>query len=220
MIFPPSNSKDLEALENNESRVWSPPPPAYNRKLSASPKSPRKREKVKFTPHTLPDYSSDEEEPAIRPSFGQRSSTATLVNSQSSRGFGVLTSEPGKLRKPWVASQQPEYSDYEEELNPKVAGDAEEKWEPGFIRKASLTSSSGAAPSSTSTSTKVAPAAAPMPVPATPSLIKAIERVREAQYVAVTGAPGVVHAPKPSMGDEGRWTQFWEDVKKKSNESS
>lgn len=128
----------------------------------------------------------------------------------------------------------PEYSDYEEDVTSSKPQQADD-WSPGFMKRhrsanaASAVSSSG----SQRTAVNATPGSPPLgAVPATPSLIKALDRVALAQQAAFASA---TPSSRPG-GDDGlprvdeneeqfgakavKWDHFWKEVKEKSGRNS
>jgi hypothetical protein len=156
-----------------------------------------------------------------------------------------------KLNKPkegfFIMNGAPEYSDYEEDLasinvkrQEKEASTREDKaWSPGFLQRHASSQTSSARSSSQATTAVDPNALMPIPVPATPSLIKALDRIAIAQKDAFGKAPprpGLPHTqssnvglheglpttvkqqiPKPPEGP--KWNEFWRDVDDKVRES-
>ncbi|KAI0655484.1 hypothetical protein C8Q70DRAFT_1020299 [Cubamyces menziesii] len=201
----------------------------------------RTREVIKFDPldpYTLSD--SDEEEdlkkavPAFVRSPTRTDSMATLTNDS-----------PLAPKSSGRRVQIDSLSDDEEDVTVIATRDGNtspsgEKWSPDFIRRHSQRhlnhgpSSAGfsqAASSSNGTSSSNTLTPAVLPVPATPSLIKAVERVNAAQQEAFTnqaarsteGLP-MISALGSAEESRGRqpharghnWDAFWHDVKTKA----
>lgn len=113
----------------------------------------------------------------------------------------------------------PDYSDYEEDVT------ATKEWQAGLLAKRSGSlekqrSASGGGQSSATLSAGTPPLGA---VPATPSLIKALDRIKEAQKVAFVpdGMPRMASSdgrlsPKrqgPATSQKEHWDGFWKDVR-------
>ncbi|KAL1662945.1 hypothetical protein GGF50DRAFT_116493 [Schizophyllum commune] len=153
------------------------------------------REAVKFRPFGKDISDSDDEEGDVldtpppparpwlqsRPSFGSTNTTATLVDHNTVALVDHVddreldaAAERVKIRNK-LGTDSPDYSDYEEDVTTTAHGGSEE-WR--------RTSSAGGRVSSSgghSSATLTSPLGA---VPATPSLIKAIDRIQQAQKVA------------------------------------
>ncbi|KAL1685576.1 hypothetical protein GGG16DRAFT_129328 [Schizophyllum commune] len=162
------------------------------------------REAVKFRPFGKDISDSDDEEGDVldtpppparpwlqsRPSFSSTNTTATLVDHNTVALVDHVddreldaAAERVKIRNK-LGTDSPDYSDYEEDVTTTAHGGSEE-WR--------RTSSGGGRVSSSgghSSATLTSPLGA---VPATPSLIKAIDRIQQAQKVAFApdGMPGV-----------------------------
>ena len=171
-----------------------------------------------------------------RPSLS-RNSSVTLADEDMHRSSAEkdVQLEPPRLR---TGIETPDYSDFEDDVTagatrrPPSALDGA-GWQPGFLRRASLkaeseahTSPSGvpsqrSAPSSQRTAVEqpgssslpgssVPPAFTP--VPATPSLIRAIERVQAAYNPATSPAHDAASAEPKGP----KWNSFWQEVKAKA----
>lgn len=129
----------------------------------------------------------------------------------------------------------PDYSDVEEDVAAATLARRESRhapgWSPDFMRQHTARSTSGGlmtpGGSERGSGLTTAPATPLRSVPATPSLIRAIERVNQAQEVAygfpVPQPPAKIEdaALLANAGDEQekgeRWVSFWRDVKQKAN---
>ncbi len=202
----------------------------------------RNREAVKFRPlGQLESSDSEEDDPKGSPLRGGRpwlkqrhsmtSTTPTLV-SDSERDTKVKLPDDidydqeiqklGQLKRKNVVSglgegEVPDYSDLEEDLTSVSHRKTDEEWSPGFIKRYrssnTLSSSHGTAVESPSPPTGA--------VPATPSLIKALDRIALAQKDAF-GPRGREGLPRIEDEDENRgdgWADFWRDVRDKSGKS-
>ncbi|KAI0325043.1 hypothetical protein GY45DRAFT_1330853 [Cubamyces sp. BRFM 1775] len=207
----------------------------------------RTREVIKFDPldpYTLSD--SDEEDdfkkavPAFVRSPTRTDSMATLTNDSP-----VATKHTTETRPSGRRVQMDALSDDEEDVTAiatreRNTSPSGEKWSPDFIRrhsqrqlnhKPSSAGFSQAASSSYGTSSSNTLTPAVLPVPATPSLIKAVERVNAAQQEAfanqaarsmeglpMTSALGSAEEPRgPQPHPRGHnWDAFWHDVKTKA----
>ncbi|KAL1703092.1 hypothetical protein EV121DRAFT_208674 [Schizophyllum commune] len=152
------------------------------------------REAVKFRPFGKDLSDSDEEGDVLdtpppparpwlqsRPSFSSTNTTATLSTTLIDDRELDAAAERVKIRNK-LGTDSPDYSDYEEDVTTTAHGGSEEwrRTSSGGGRASSVggrTSSSGGHSSATLTSPLGA-------VPATPSLIKAIDRIQQAQKVA------------------------------------
>ncbi|KAH9841345.1 uncharacterized protein C8Q71DRAFT_700444 [Rhodofomes roseus] len=202
----------------------------------------RTREAVKFSPLNVDDLSSssdddddsdlDDLKPPVkswavehRPSLS-RNSSVTLAN-DGDQGVKNEGLHPPK------ANAEPDYSDFEEDVAAgalrRSTGPEGEPWTPAFIRRHSLKGESGtpsisSKPSSSqrtaverTSSPITAPGSPFTPVPATPSLIRAIERV-QAAYIPPESSPPL---PASANGHEEhpkgpKWNTFWQEVKSKA----
>jgi len=176
------------------------------------------------------------------------SSTATLVERRkTTRPFTYLPSldyekeieaVKDKLRRNGAGGVdgEVEYSDYEEDASSTRGRSGSsftadgERWSPAFLARHQPTSPPKPPPRSTTTQIPGA-----MPVPATPSLIKAIERIAVAQKDAfgIAGGVSVGDPTKPNhvsdITEEGepdlanqmqrapRWEEFWREVRVKAH---
>lgn len=217
------------------------------------PGAKRTRRAIRFHPVDEEAFSSSDEEPFLddppRRSRSLRTdSSATLTNSRSepdwkalpamSKGdFDVL--EPPRPR----GADIPEYSDCEEDITTAVRDRDAPRWTPAFIRRHSARSIAGAGggagtppPRAVGENSLPQPAAAApatraaLPVasvPATPSLIRAVERIAAAQetvYRAQTQTPpsagpatsGLPVSTSPQHTNPA-WNSFWSEVKAKAS---
>jgi len=202
----------------------------------------RTREAVKFNPLDTGDLSSSSEDdsdgddlkPPVkswaiehRPSLS-RNSSVTLANDDDK------DVRKGGLQLPKADADAPDYSDFEEDLAAgalrRSNGPEAEPWTPSFLRRHSLKEGSGA-PSTTSapssshrTAVEQAPSttssshAPPFtPVPATPSLIRAIERVQAAYTPPdLSPAPAASAHGSEEHSKGPKWNSFWQEVKTKA----
>ncbi|KAJ6504256.1 hypothetical protein C8R47DRAFT_1174810 [Mycena vitilis] len=206
----------------------------------------RGRGAVKFRPGEHDGLTSDEDDdeeddplspgsPKVqRPWLRQKmsmASTATLVDEPSSspksRDKIDFDKEMGRVRakqKKWGADggEAPEYSDYEEDVTSLAlrdgGGGKDKEWSPGFLKRhrsgATNALSSTASQRTAVSSTANAPKGA---VPATPSLIKALDRIAVAQKDAYSDADGLPEAGSPRDEYRGpRWDDFWKEVRDKA----
>ncbi|KAF4581475.1 hypothetical protein EYR40_009761 [Pleurotus pulmonarius] len=246
IIFPPTSSTpDLKSARGFDASVPSlhkhddalslPRSPGFLRKSRSQTRfSPgaKKREAVKFRPMGELSSDSEDERDSVprRPWLKHNSSAstdATLVDAKQSRGFDArgldYDKELAKLQALGKArdiqkGSIPEYSDNEDEQPSKSVG------------ASSATSHTAIAQLSPSASLQ--PAHIPLaPVPATPSLIKALDRVAIAQKQAF-GSPtaktdGLPQATLPPSADvplgsravpTGRWQDFWREVDDKARQ--
>jgi hypothetical protein len=199
----------------------------------------KKRGGVKFRPVGDGGLSSDDDEEedqlsptspkAPRPWLRQKmsmASTTTLVDDPASpKGKDIdFDKEMGRIRgakKRGAEGEAPEYSDYEEDLTSLANKDAskDKDWSPGFLKR--HRSGANAASSTTSQRTAVSNGkSAPLgAVPATPSLIKALDRIAVAQKDAFSDADadGMPDGSAPPEEYKGaRWGDFWKDVREKA----
>jgi len=174
----------------------------------------------------------------------QSNSTATLVDETiQNRSTGAehldLAKETEKVKtamKGYLDREAPDYSDYEEDVTVsatrnRIPRDAP-GWAPPFLQRHSspaLAPRHAMAPYGilrpSFASAHSAPAVSPdvpltsVPVPATPSLIRAIDRISQAQQAAYARWPSDdAGLPPPSDKPEiprhsGGWQSFWRDVK-------
>ncbi|KAF8158509.1 hypothetical protein B0H34DRAFT_709150 [Crassisporium funariophilum] len=163
------------------------------------------------------------------PSRSYSSSTPTLVDGRLGRKHddGVVPqtldydAEIAQLKKQRGSKDERDYSDYEEDLTAQrvrgVDGDEEGRkgWSPKFLQRHQSAQAQGQTPM--------------MPVPATPSLIKALDRIAVAQR-DVYGQPIANQVPlhelesgdaerrqsSPKQERAPRWEEFWREVKVKA----
>ncbi|KAJ7489469.1 hypothetical protein FB451DRAFT_1024640 [Mycena latifolia] len=206
----------------------------------------KKRGAVKFRPVGHDGLSSDEDEeddpfrspqrsptspklqrPWLRQKMSMASTTPTLVDDASAKGKDIdFDKEMERVRgakKRNADSEAPEYSDYEEDVTSMgAAKDAskDKDWSPGFMQRhrsaANAVSSSASQRTAVSSNTKSPPLGA---VPATPSLIKALDRIAVAQKDAFSpGAPadGMPNATPREEYKGARWDDFWKEVRDKA----
>lgn len=195
------------------------------------------RRPVKFRPTDEESLSSSDDDDDLPPK------KPLVPRSLSAASSTTLTNGDSTLRPPnRKISDIPDYSDYEEDLGVvgrgKVSRD-DPAWTPEFIRKHSTRPSASRADSSTkgesrTTSGSPAPSrptlvrAGESPVltmpdmpslPATPSLIRAVDRI-SAAYAAQTTPPRTpdgLPLPRTSSGSGKPWDSFWADVKAKAH---
>ncbi|KAF7303746.1 hypothetical protein MIND_00604200 [Mycena indigotica] len=187
--------------------------------------SSKKRDGVKFKP-VGDSYSDDDDDdplnspplsptskvprPWLRQKTSIASTTPTLVDDLSPKGGKLdFDREVKKVRegKKLRDGEAPEYSDFEDDVTNMGGKHSGEEWKPGFLKR----HTSGAnSTSSTSQQTIVKSKSPPLgAVPATPSLIKALDRIAVAQKDAFS--------QPPSPEEKGaRWDEFWKDVRDKA----
>ncbi|KZT64269.1 hypothetical protein DAEQUDRAFT_732827 [Daedalea quercina L-15889] len=172
-----------------------------------------------------------------RPSLS-RNSSVTLANDDNQH-LDTLDKdvENGHLRMAKAGVETPDYSDFEEDV---VAGASRQRseldgehWQPGFLRRHSLKAKgetpSSALPSSqrtaveqaASSSLSTSPVPPFTPVPATPSLIRAIERV-QAAYTPTSPSPTPLSASANAQASQEpkgpKWNTFWQEVKTRAGQ--
>jgi hypothetical protein len=233
--------------------------PGFLKKKSTKrvPTAGKRREGVKFRPlssaeHLSSDDDSDDGAPPGRPWLGRPDSKASLSAAsgttlnddfRDSKEGSVFDVEKERAaiakRKAGGAGDTPDYSDYESDgaSTRRRASRGEPGWSPEFIRRASQSKSQRGSLGSHGLTSTAASSLAPPPtpgtpraVPATPSLIRAVDRLAAAQEAAygpgvgmgsgygfpVAGVDGEVVVP-PGTEDSGeRWAGFWRDVKEKA----
>lgn len=190
----------------------------------------RKRQAVKFGAVNPDDLSSDDEDDPLSapPPLARRTSTlssVTLTNG-SNAGFPSISSTKGNQEK--VASAKrtalrgqddgtAEYSDYEEDVT-NAQTQTEYRTSPGWKPPFLARHGSNAANSVPSVGT----------VPMTPSLIRAVDRIKAAQVQAYSTSLGDFDSPATapdghmegvSVGQHG-WEAFWRDVTAKAAEGT
>ncbi|KAJ6467007.1 hypothetical protein C8R45DRAFT_1020804 [Mycena sanguinolenta] len=241
ILFPDDDGDDVK-LKNPESYEFQQSPPCLKKGRSVGHErfqarmGGKKRGAVKFRPVGEPGLSSDEDDDdplspmsptkAPRPWLRQKmsmASTTTLVDDTSTKGKDLnFDKEMGRVRaaKRRNTDEAPEYSDFEEDLTSLSTKDGKDKhWSPGFLqrhRSGNAVSSTTSQRTATSSNPKSPPLGA---VPATPSLIKALDRIAVAQKDAFTDTPAD-GMPNPSSPQEeykgARWGDFWRDVRDKA----
>lgn len=207
----------------------------------------RKREAIKFRPHDDSGLTSSDEETPLSPTSqrpwlkskaSQASSARTLVDDQVDYDKDLEALR--RKKKGFGDKEIPDYSDGEDitegmSTPRKTSGGSDaESWSPKFLQQRSSTSNSQPRSSAGTTRSQGF-----KPVPATPSLIKAIDRVqaahREAYSAAPEGLPKLEEepaAPASVKGEEkhdgelleqpkphGGWANFWRDVERKNKAS-
>lgn len=243
-----------------EYTLGAPKRPGFLKKKSTALSVPRAegkrgREAVKFRPLADNELSSEDEDgegPAgARPWL--RSQTSFAASSTSGATLTVGTPDKAKevdaldVEKERAAISirngdlsAPDYSDSEEDLATvplarRASRDAP-GWSPDFLRRHKSRATSGGLTtpggSDHGSGLTTVPTTLLRAVPATPSLIRAIERVNAAQDAAYgfppIGAPAPegnivqtdahVHAEDEQQSGE-RWVSFWRDVKQKAAHS-
>lgn len=211
-------------------------------------KGKRSREGVRFRPlgegELSSDTDSDEDDkvparPWLKPRTSMSSTTPTLVGDAADKtgkdvdeiDYEKEIKKLGQLKSKRVTAgladgEVPDYSDYEEDVttptSKRLPASKEDKWSPGFMKKHHRP---GQGPSSNgSQTTAVDPPTPGSPpigaVPATPSLIKALDRIAVAQKDAF-GNPtsGLPKLPEEGRGGAG-WDDFWKDVRAKTGKDS
>lgn len=204
------------------------------------------REAVKFSPLNVDDLSSDSEEdtdsedlkPPVktwvaehRPSLS-RGSSVTLADEDVYRGSAEKDAQQLGSPRLRAGFDTADYSDFEDDVTtgathrpPSGLDGASDRWQPGFLRRASLKAEESSLgppsqrsapfsqrsvveqPASSSVPASLIPPPAFTPVPATPSLVRAIERV-QAAYIPAPESPAEPKGPK--------WNSFWQEVKAKA----
>lgn len=218
-------------------------------------KPKRGREAVKFRPLgedellTSSDEDSDGNDglttPPRRPWLTQKasaaSSTPTLVGDGAKGGGEEIDYEKEikMLKSRNVGAglgdgEVPEYSDYEEDVTSSKPHQGDD-WSPGFMKRHRSANAASAVSSSESQRTAVnaTPGTPPLgAVPATPSLIKALDRVALAQQAAFAsatpnsrpggndGLPRVDEKEEQFGAKAVRWDHFWNEVREKSGRNS
>jgi len=197
-------------------------------KKGRSPFQSRHKEAVKFDQSYSSDEGEDFEDSHVKLRLSQRA---------SNDGGDNIDSEKEKTTwdqiKKGLGGEMPEYSDLEEDVTEVRKGsngdrDSLRGWSPGFLRThqhASTTSSRTVVSSPHLLSLGA--------VPATPSLIKALDRVAVA-HLAAFGSDARQSGPQPSKSDNPRstdglpmmvndgeykgdqWAGFWKDVRDKA----
>ncbi|KAJ7182592.1 hypothetical protein C8R43DRAFT_911084 [Mycena crocata] len=249
IIFPDEDADDVKLApgKSRESFEFQQSPACLKKGRSVGPArfqsrmAGKKRGAVKFRAVGEAGLSSDEDEddpfrspphsptsPKIqRPWLRQKmsmASTATLVDDGSAKGRDIdFDKEMGRVRgaKKRNTDEAPDYSDYEEDLTSLAAkdGNRDKDWSPGFLKRhrSGATDRASQRTAVTSSNNQSAP---PGAVPATPSLIKALDRIAVAQKDAFS------HSPADGMPDGGappqqeykgaRWDDFWKEVRDKA----
>ncbi|KAF7324766.1 hypothetical protein MKEN_00518400 [Mycena kentingensis (nom. inval.)] len=196
----------------------------------------KKRDGVKFKP--VGGLSSDEDDddplnsppvsptskvqrPWLRQKMSMASTTPTLVDDARGKDLDI-DKEMKRIRnvKGGKDGEAPDYSDYEEDVtshgNSKGGNDPD--WKPAFLHRHSSAAKSNGFSSTASQRTAVSSSNTKSPplgaVPATPSLIKALDRIAVAQKDAFTPPPHTEGMPDPASPQDGPgWDRFWKDVR-------
>ncbi|KAJ7705276.1 hypothetical protein B0H17DRAFT_1298329 [Mycena rosella] len=158
--------------------------------------------------------------PWLRQKMSMASTTPTLVDDASAKGKDIdFNKEIERVRgaKKQNADEAPEYSDYEEDVTSLGAPKDGKDWSPGFLKRhrsgANAVSSSASQRTAVNSSkTSAAPLGA---VPATPSLIKALDRIAVAQKDAFS-QDGMPEAAPREEYKGARWEDFWKEVRDKA----
>lgn len=184
---------------------------------------PRGRDPVKFKPFGGDDSTSEEEEVA-KPWLSQKRST-TMSSSTTLNEYEDYEKEKEKIRGQVGVEAIPEYSDFEDDLTDarlegKKIGHEGEQWTPHFLQRHLSLRTSNRSSSPTAVGSNELPPSSSQgmaAVPATPSLIKALDRIAVAQKDAFGAKSGLpLTSPSESrapIGNKGpRWDAFWKDV--------
>ncbi|KAJ7678261.1 hypothetical protein DFH06DRAFT_1168277 [Mycena polygramma] len=242
VLFPDEDTDDVKLAPNRTDSYEFQQSPAFLKKgRSVGPArfqarmAGKKRGAVKFRPGDHDGLTSDEDKeddplspssPKVqRPWLRQKmsmASTATLVDEGSPKARDIdFDKEMGRVRakKKWGAEgEAPEYSDYEEDLTSMALKDGgkDKEWSPGFLKR-HRSGATNAMSSTASQRTAVSSNAPKGAVPATPSLIKALDRIAVAQKDAYSDADGLPEAGSPREEYKGpRWDDFWKEVRDKA----
>ncbi|TBU27061.1 hypothetical protein BD311DRAFT_724967 [Dichomitus squalens] len=214
-------------LRDDKPRPFTPPQEYLRKERRPGVKGrQRTREVVKFDP--LDPYSASDSEdedlkkavpPFVR-SPTRSDSMATLTEEQPTKG------SKGVAKR---AKEDPLSEDEQDVTAVRTDRHGRDKWTPDFIRRHSLKhqSSSIALSQAGTASSQTLTAPVFSPVPATPSLIKAIERVNAAQQEAFVQNPRETDGlplSTPSVTSQSEqgphrghdWNTFWSDVKNKA----
>ncbi|PIL22324.1 hypothetical protein GSI_15012 [Ganoderma sinense ZZ0214-1] len=214
------------AVRNDKTRRFTPPQEYLRKERRPGVKGrQRTREMIKFDPLDPYSASDSEDEDLKKP-------VLPFVRSPTrSDSMATLTEEhPTETSKGVEKTRKgDQLSEDEEDVTTARMNGRDEKWTPDFIRRHSLKhQSSSAAISQTGTaSSNTLTVPVFSPVPATPSLIKAIERVNAAQQEAFgqtsSAIDGLPLSRPPSVSGEDQpqlprhnWNAFWSDVKDKA----
>jgi hypothetical protein len=204
----------------------------------------KRKEKVKFG-EAYSDASSDSDSDGdlrkspltpsdnIRPWLKDSRSVSSNLSGSTTLNGGEESGGGGKKGiKDNGSHDAPEYSDYEEDVTAHVArvkrrvSRDQPGWSPDFMKR----HVSQNTPSSNSSSHQTPMSSTPRAVPATPSLIRAIDRVALAQQEAFTlgqaskSSDGSSVKGLPNIKEEqvkfkgARWDDFWRDVKAKAGQ--
>ncbi|KAJ7621139.1 hypothetical protein FB45DRAFT_798859 [Roridomyces roridus] len=248
VIFPDDDADDVKLApgKHRESFEFQRSPTYLKKGRSAARFQARmggKRGAVKFQPVGEADLSSSDEDdplrspplsptkiprPWLRQKMSMSSTTPTLVDDSSTKSRNInFDKEMSKVRgakKRTMDDAAPDYSDFEEDVTSLGKSDGKDgkEWSPGFLqRHRSGTNSSGSQRTAVTRSTASNPP--PLaPVPATPSLIKALDRIAVAQKDAFSSAPEGMPSPgsppsSPRQEFKGaRWDDFWKEVREKA----
>lgn len=227
---PPKSKTRLALLRKQDSR--------------RSGNTTRARRTIKFSPHD-PDLTESDEEALPERSepespASRTDSSATLLDAQRSDDTSLL--QPPERLWTLKPADVPEYSDVEDDITSATRparSDRASVWPPEFIRRHSVriatqevvppgrltespeplrisldrsTSRTNSTPSSS------LPSAEMTSVPATPSLIKAVERINAAhEEMSRTQSPTAPPSPLTKQERKVSWDVFWNDVKTKAH---
>ncbi|KAK7050406.1 hypothetical protein R3P38DRAFT_2864492 [Favolaschia claudopus] len=241
ILFPDEDGDDVKLRTNDSSYEFQQSPgflkkgrSVRNERFQARMGGKKRGAAVKFRPIGEDGglTSSDEEDDPLsplsptkapRPWLKQKMSMAstndTLVDDDSARDPLDFEREMGRIKKKtkWGKDEAPEYSDFEEDVvtAAKDPNNKDKEWSPGFMKR-HLSSTASQRTAVNPSSNKSPPLGA---VPATPSLIKALDRIAVAQKDAFGDKPrdGM---PAPGSPKEeykaGGWGDFWKDVQVKA----
>ena len=210
------------SMHNEQPRRFTPPQECLRKDRKAAAKGrQRTREVIKFDPldpYSASDSDDDDDLKKGVPPFvrspTRTDSMATLADEQ-----------PAKIDSK-RAKDDPLSEDEQDVTSSRTRG---AKWQPEFLQRHQLAHKASAAAISTAgtgSSNTLTPAVF-TPVPATPSLIKAVERVSAAQQEAFSAARPTEGLPSSSSSPSTpaavvpeprghNWDAFWHDVKTKA----
>ncbi|KAF7377735.1 hypothetical protein MSAN_00196500 [Mycena sanguinolenta] len=226
ILFPDDDGDDVK-LKNPESYEFQQSPAFLKKGRSVGHErfqarmGGKKRGAVKFRPVGEVGLSSDEEDDDPLSPTSPTKPPAAVVAAEDGKDLD-FDKEMARVRaaKKGKTDEAPEYSDFEEDLTNLPTKDVKGKdWSPGFLqrhRSGNAVSSTTSQHTATSSNPKSPPLGA---VPATPSLIKALDRIAVAQKDAFSDTPpdGMPDPSSPQEEYKGaRWGDFWRDVRDKA----
>nr|GAT58856.1 predicted protein [Mycena chlorophos] len=248
VLFPEDDGDDVKIAPGRESYEFQQSPAFLKKGRSVgharfkARMAGKKRDGVKFKP--VDGHSSDDEDeddplnspplsptskvprPWLRQKMSMSSTTPTLVDDVTSKGKDLDFDKEMKRVRKAKKGDAPDYSDFEEDVTNVGAKDDGGDWKPGFLKRHTSAANSNGFSSTTSQRTAVTSSNTKSPplgaVPATPSLIKALDRIAVAQKDAFVSTPSDEMPSGPesprdeSQGGRYDFNDFWKEVRAKA----